>query len=239
MLRLAWHAAVITISTLLFGVTAIVFLILIPNGNPLLWFARPWARSITMACGVRVRSSGGESLALETPCIFLCNHQSHFDILALILALPGQYRVLAKRELFLVPVFGWAIWLAGFIPVNRSRRDSAIRSITRAAKKVRAGRSILIFGEGTRSEDGSLGPLKKGGFHLAMQSGAPIVPVSISGSRAVLPKGSLTIRPGEIRVHISQPIATYGRSMDGFDALIAEVRRSLEAGIAASTPTAT
>jgi 1-acyl-sn-glycerol-3-phosphate acyltransferase len=232
MVRFAWHFAVITLSTLFFGVAAILLLIAIPNGNPLIWLARPWARTITAACGVRVRGSGMERIAAAgRPCIFLCNHQSHFDVLALMLTLPGQYRILAKRELFFIPVFGWAIWLAGFIPVDRARRDRAITSIERAAEKVRAGRSILIFGEGTRSEDGTLGPLKKGGFHLALQSGAPIVPIAVSGSRAVLPKGSLTILPGEIRVKIMPPIATAGRSMEDLDGLIAEVRQALEAGM--------
>jgi 1-acyl-sn-glycerol-3-phosphate acyltransferase len=232
MLRLLFHAIVFSASTLVFGSLAIVFLILIPTGNPLLWFARPWARTINFACGVTVRATGAEKIPAGSPCVLLCNHQSNFDILALLHALPGQYRILAKRELFFIPVFGWAIWLAGCIPVDRGRRDRAIRSIDRAAERVRRGRSVLIFGEGSRSEDGSLQPLKKGGFHLAMQSGAPIVPISIRGSRAVLPKGSRRIRPGRIDLVISDPIAARGRGPEAMGVLMREVAAALEAGLA-------
>jgi len=238
MMRIAWHAFVIVAATLVFGLLAIVFILLIPTGDPLLWFARPWAATITGACGVRIRATGVERVPRGAPCVFLSNHQSHFDILALIRSLPGQYRVLAKRELFFIPVFGWAIWLAGFVPVDRSRRDRAIRSIDRAAGKVRGGRSVLIFGEGTRSEDGSLGPLKKGGFHLAMKSGAPIVPVCITGSRDVLPKGGRDIRPGEIHVEILPPIPTAGRNAGAIDGLIDEVRRSMLSSLASRSPVA-
>jgi len=234
MLRLVFHAAVIALSTFVFGTLAILLLILVPTGDPLLWLARPWARTITFACGVKVIVTGAEKIPAGTACILLCNHQSNFDILALVQSLPGQYRILAKRVLFFIPVFGWAIWLAGCIPVDRSRRENAIRSIGRAAEKVRGGRSILIFGEGTRSEDGSLQPLKKGGFHLALQSGAPIVPISISGSRAVLPKGSPYIRPGRIDLVISDPIATSGRALAAMDELMREVASALRAGLAAA-----
>ena len=223
---------VFSATTLVFGSLAILFLILIPTGNPLLWFARPWARTITYACGVTVHATGAGKVPRGSPCILLCNHQSNFDILALVQSLPGQYRILAKRVLFFIPVFGWAIWLAGCIPVDRGRRDRAIRSINRAAEKVRRGRSVLIFGEGSRSGDGSLQPLKKGGFHLALQSGAPIVPISISGSRAVLPKGGRHIRPGRIDVVISDPIATFGKGPESMDDLMGQVAAALEAGLA-------
>jgi len=234
MLRIAFHAVVIAASTAFFGVLAIVALLVIPNGDPLLWLARPWARTITSACGVSVRATGRDNVRRAGPCVILCNHASHFDILALILALPGQYRVLAKRELFFIPVFGWAIWLAGCIPVDRARRDRARRSIDRAAERVRRGKSVLIFGEGTRSEDGALQPLKKGGFHLALSSGVAIVPVSIRGSRAVLPKGSLRIRPGLIDVVAGSPIPTRDRSVEELDDLVREVRAALAAGLAPS-----
>lgn len=230
MLKVGFHAAAIALYTFVFGTLAIIVMILIPTGAPLLWFARPWARCITLTCGTRVRVTGAQDVPRGRACVFLSNHQSHFDILALVLALPGQYRVLAKRELFFIPVFGWAIWLAGCVPVDRSRRESAIRSIDRAAEKVRAGRSILIFGEGTRSEDGSLRPLKKGAFFLAVKGGAPIVPVTISGSRAVLPKGGRDIRPGVIDVVISPPVETSRHAPERMDDLMAEVRRALLAG---------
>jgi 1-acyl-sn-glycerol-3-phosphate acyltransferase len=232
MMRSILLAGAVALYTLFFGTLAIVCMIVIPNGDPLLWMARPWARMIVATCGVRVDVAGRERLLGGRPCVYMSNHQSHFDVLALILALPGQYRILAKRELFYIPIFGWAIWLAGFIPVDRARRDRGIRSIARAAEKVRAGRSILIFAEGTRSADGGLQPLKKGGFHLALQGGAPIVPIAIRGSRAVLPKGGRTVSPGRISIRILDPIETGAHTAERLDLLMGTVREALLAGLA-------
>ena len=156
MLRVAVHALLIAFYTLLAGVPAMIFCLLIPNGRPLLWFARPWAWLIAKTCGTRVAASGIEKIPRDRPCVFICNHQSHFDIIALILALPVQYGILAKRELFMIPVFGWALWLAGLVPVDRANREKAIAGIQRAALAVRKGRSIVVFAEGTRSPDGKL-----------------------------------------------------------------------------------
>jgi 1-acyl-sn-glycerol-3-phosphate acyltransferase len=231
MLRITVHAAALALWTLVFGVPAIVFLLLVPNGNALLWFARPWARLLALSFRTRVERRGLEKIPRDTACIFMCNHQSHFDIIALVLALPVQYRVLAKRGLFFIPVFGWALWLAGFVPVNRADRERAIESMSRASGLVRSGRSVIVFAEGTRSPDGRLQPLKKGGFHLALQAGAPIVPVSIRGGREILPKGSLRIRPGRMEVVIGDPIPTRGRDGEKMKVLMEEVRSALAAGL--------
>ncbi|HXI03439.1 MAG TPA: lysophospholipid acyltransferase family protein [Candidatus Saccharimonadales bacterium] len=231
MLRIVFHAVLLALYTLLLGVPAILFLILIPTGDPLLWFARPWAWLIARSFGTRVEARGTERIPRGQACVFMSNHQSHFDLIALVLALPAQYRILAKKALFRIPVFGWALWLAGFIPIDRSDRERAIASIDRAVASVRRGRSVVIFAEGTRSPDGTLQPLKKGGFHLALQSGAPIVPVSIRGGVRVLPRGSLHIRPGRMEVVFGQPIPVEGRDVDSMDALMAEVRASLLAGL--------
>jgi 1-acyl-sn-glycerol-3-phosphate acyltransferase len=231
MMRSALLAAFIGSFTAVFGLAAIAAMILIPTGDPLLWFARPWARLIAWSCGVSVAAEGAGRIPRGRPCVYMSNHQSHFDVPALILALPGQYRILAKRELFFIPIFGWALWLAGCVPVDRSRRERAIESVNRAAEKVRRGRSVLIFAEGTRSVDGSLRPLKKGGFHLAVRSGAPIVPVSVRGSREILPKGGRRIGRGPIRVTIGDPIETAGRAPDTLGSLMEQVRAAIEAGL--------
>ena len=232
MLRIVLHALLLGLATLLLGVPAILVMLVVPNGDPLLWFARPWARLIAASFGVRVAASGAGRIPRDRACVYMCNHQSHFDIIALLLALPGQYRMLGKKSLFRIPVFGWALWLAGFISVDRSDRDKAIASVERAARTVRKGRSVVIFPEGSRSPDGLLQPLKKGGFHLALSAGAPIVPVAIVGGRAILAKGSLDIRPGLMEVRIGAPIETAVGDPRGVDGLIPEVRSALEAGLA-------
>jgi 1-acyl-sn-glycerol-3-phosphate acyltransferase len=220
----------ISLYTLVFGLIAIVLMIPIPNGNPLIWCARPWAALILLTAGVRVRATGRERLDSAHPVIFISNHQSHFDVLALIRSLPGQYRIIAKKELFSIPVFGWALALSGFIKLDRADRTQARASLDLAAARVRAGRSVVVFPEGTRSPDGRLLPFKKGGFILAIESGAPVVPISISGSRGVLGKETLDIKRGAIDVAFGAPIPTRELAYDDRNALIEKTRAAIEAG---------
>lgn len=231
MLRFLLHATTIPLYTLVLGLLAILFLLLVPGSAPLFWFARPWARLIAATCGTRVRACGLSRIPTDRPCVFMSNHQSHFDLIALLTTLPGRFAILAKRELFFIPVFGWALWLAGMVPVDRSNRESAIRSVDRAAEQVRNGRSVLIFAEGTRSADGTLQPFKKGGFHLALKAGAPIVPVSVRGGHGILPKGSLRIRPGLLEVTVGEPIETRPYASQPLESLMAAVREALVAGL--------
>lgn len=231
MLRLLFHAATITLYTVVLGTAATLGVLLLPGIASLQWFARPWARLIAMTCRTRIRAEGLERIPRERPCILMSNHASHFDLVALLMTLPGRYTILAKRELFYIPIFGWSLWASGMIPVDRAHRDRAIRSIQRGAERVRNGTTLLVFAEGTRSPDGSLQPFKKGGFHLAIQSGAPIVPISISGSRKILPRGSLRIRPGSIRVRIGEPIESGEPGPEGLRELIRRTREGIEAGL--------
>lgn len=226
-MRRILFAVTVVASTFLFGMLAILFTVIVPNGDPLVWFARPWAWSILAVSGVKVRARGLESLREIGPVLYVTNHQSHFDVLALLRVLPGQYRMIAKKELFRIPVFGWAIGAAGFISIDRANREQAIRGLDRAAQTLARGRSIVIFAEGTRSRDGSLLPFKKGGFVLAMRSGRPIVPVTISGSRAVLARDSLAVQPGPVDVVFGAPIPTKDAERD---ALMDATRRAVEAG---------
>jgi len=222
---------VVGVSTLVFGLLAIVGCIIVPNGNPLLWCARPWASTILLASGVRVRTQGRERVP-EGPVLYVTNHQSHFDVLALVRSLPGQYRIVAKKELFAIPVFGWALALAGFIKIDRADREKAIRSLDKAARRMRLGHAVVMFAEGTRSHDGRLLPFKKGGFVIALAGACPIVPVTISGSRAVLAKGGREVRSGTIDVVIGSAIDT--RAFEGRrDDLIATTRDAVQAGFTA------
>lgn len=220
----------VVLDTLFFGSLAILGCLLIPNGNPLIWLSRPWAGVILGLSGVQVRVEGMSRIPRDRPVIYISNHQSHFDVLALTRALPGQYRVVAKKELFAIPVFGWALWLAGFIKIDRSDRDKAFRSLDVAARKIARGRSVLIFAEGTRSRDGSLRPFKKGAFVLAIKSACPIVPLSISGSRAVLPSGSLRIERGTIDLVVGEPIESADYRLENKEDLMEAVRKAVIAG---------
>jgi len=224
----------VVIYTAVLGSLGIVVCLLMPGGAALIPLARLWSFLVLKTYRVRRRSIMPPGFEAPTPCVFVANHQSLFDIPALVLAVPADFRIVAKRELLYVPIFGWALWLAGFIFIDRSDRDKAIRRLEAGARRIRRGGSIVVFAEGTRSPDGRLLPFKKGGFILAIQAGVPIVPVSIRGGREVLPKGSLRVSPGRIDVIFGAPVATSGYTMADKERLIDLVRDRIDAGIRSS-----
>lgn len=169
---------------------------------------RFWAKSVLLISRVKVRVVGLHHIDPHAPYIYMANHQSMFDILALLGYLPVQFRWLAKKELFQIPVFGLSMARVGYISIDRSDRRAAHKSLLDAAQKIAQGVSVIIFPEGSRSTDGSIKPFKAGGFHLAVRSGRPIVPVVIYGTHHVMPKGSLHIRPGLVVVSVHAPVDT-------------------------------
>ena len=189
-------------------------------------YARFWARVGLLLAGVRLTVEGREHLPTGA-VVYMPNHQSNFDILALYAGLPVQFRWLAKEELFRIPLFGFAMRRTGYIPVNRSDRKKAIRSMAEAARRITEGTSVIVFPEGTRSFDGSLQPFKKGGVMLAIDAGAPIVPVAIRGSHEVMPKYSHWTRGGRIHVTIFPAVPTSGTTPAGRGALMEAVRKPI------------
>lgn len=167
---------------------------------------RWWARIITRGSGVTVSVEGEERLPVGRPIILAANHQSQFDIFALQGYMRHDFRWLAKKELFEVPIFGPAMRRAGYVSVDRARGRQAMQSLVEAAQRIADGTSVVIFPEGTRSPDGRLQPFKSGAMVLAIKSAVPLVPVAISGSHQVLPKGRLLARAGHIRIRIGDPI---------------------------------
>lgn len=167
---------------------------------------RFWARIFCVLGGVDVEVHGMEHLESGKVYIFAANHQSQFDIFALQGYLRHDFRWLAKKELFNIPFFGSGMRRAGHIPVDRAHGRKAIKSLDAAAKEIAAGTSVVIFPEGTRSADGSLQPFKAGGMLLAIKAGVSIVPMAITGSHKVLPKGRMVARPGKIIITMGMPI---------------------------------
>ena len=201
-------------------------LIVWPSGRISQWIVRNvWASGLLWFCGVKVLPEGQENIKLGEPCIFISNHQSHFDILTIFHTNPVNLRFLTKRSLFNIPILGYYLWLAGYIPIDRSNREKAIRSLDRAAEKIRNGIPIVAFAEGTRSFTNELLPFKKGPFMLALKAGAPVIPISISGTLWVLPKTSLLPRPGLVRIRYGEPINLSGYTTDDRDRLMEEVRQ--------------
>ena len=167
-----------------------------------------WARSVCSFCGVSVSVTGTGNLTPGKPYIFAANHQSQFDIFALQGYLGVDFRWLAKKELFRVPIWGAAMRRAGYIPVDRSHGRQALKSLDEAAGKIAAGTSVIIFPEGTRTLDGSLQEFKAGAMVLAIKSGVDIVPVAIKGTYEILPKGRLLMNGGRVSILVGNPIAT-------------------------------
>jgi len=178
------------------------------------------------AAGIHVEVTGREHVPEGVSCIYLSNHVSNLDPPVLFPVLPGQCSVLLKAELMRIPVLGTAMRLGGFVPVERGRRrEAAMESVAAAAAALQSGLNMLVFAEGTRSKDGRLAAFKRGPFYLAMQTGAPIVPIAISGTQAMMRKGSLAITPGVATVRMLKPI--YPAGFASRDQLMAAVRSAM------------
>lgn len=191
---------------------------------------RRWARAIIRAAGVRVEIEGLEHLGEDSAQVLVANHESWFDVLALAGYLPVDYRFVAKKELAGVPVFGPAWRACGHIAIDRRDQQAAIEALERARREVHdRPLTIVMYPEGTRTPDGELLPFKKGAFVLAIQVGVPVVPVGIEGARAVMPKGSLRVRPGTLRIRIGEPLHTEGLAMRDRDALTSRARAAVKA----------
>ena len=215
----------------LFIVTVIVPHVIVSlfsrTGNLPHILARTWARFTLLCANVRVEVRGSENIT-QGPAIYMPNHVSHFDVFALLGYLNVQFRWIAKKELFSIPLLGLAMRRAGYVLIDRSRHDRAMASMREAAHKISRGTSIVIFPEGTRSCDANLQfPFKKGGFHLAVQSGVPIVPITVLGSRDVLPKHGKRVKPGKIILNIGKPIEPHGHDVNS---LMEEVYNSINLG---------
>ncbi len=159
------------------------------------------------AAGIRVEVTGLENVPAGTSCIFMSNHVSNLDPPVVLPALPGRSSVLLKKSLTKIPILGTAMLMAKFVPVERgSKRETAQASVVAAADALRSGLHILVYPEGTRSLDGRLSTFKKGPFFLAQQTGAPIIPVAVSGTESMMRKGSGAITPGVAQVRMLPPI---------------------------------
>ena len=183
--------------------------------------------------GIRYRVAGREHVPATRAVVFCANHQSNVDPPVLFKALHRRLYFLYKAELSKLPILGYMFDAGGFVPIERSNREEAMASIRRGAASIRQGHSFLIFPEGTRSRTDALLPFKKGGFIMAIQAQAPILPVAISGGRAAMRRGSWMLWPARVTVRIGEPVDTAGLTADDRDRLIAIVRTRIEALLAA------
>ncbi len=225
-LRSIFFYIFLIVSTLILGSSAVIGSFI--SRAWATFMARLWGNVNLWAAGVRVVVTGEENLN-SGPYILVSNHQGWFDIFAALGKLPITFSWLAKEELFRIPILGNAMARAGYIPIDRRDRRKAIASMNVVADVVRAGTSVFIFPEGTRSADGIMREFKKGAFVMAVKSAQPIVPITISGSYRILPKNSWMIHPGPILFSIGLPIHSAGADAEHRDLLMKEVREAIRA----------
>jgi 1-acyl-sn-glycerol-3-phosphate acyltransferase len=197
----------IILDTIIMGLIYIFLSPLDFNGKFFDFMSRNWSKILLFISGVKVKIIGIENINKNQSYIVVSNHQSLFDIPVVIANLPLSVRMIAKKELFWIPVFGWAIYVAGHISIERGSGRKAKRSLEKALEKVRKKKfSIVVYPEGTRSPDGEVKEFGKGAFRLSFESKLPILPVAIKDTRKVLPRDSLGINKGEVKILIGKPI---------------------------------
>lgn len=180
------------------------------SGDKVIDLARAWGKTLAFVTGMKVHMTVEQELDLQQPYVFMSNHVSSADIWALFSVLPMRVRMIAKKQLGSIPFFGWALRCGRFVFIDRQNPHAARRSIDEAARRIREGVSVLVFPEGTRARDGRLKEFKKGGFHLALTAGVPIVPVVVRGTFDLIPAKTMRIRPGRVEVVLAPPISTAG-----------------------------
>ena len=193
--------------------------------GPLVAIGR-WAMALSrVVLGIRVEIEGREHIPRGQPAVYMANHLSFLDGPLLFLILPQPVRVILKKSIFRIPIVGLGMRFIGFVPVDRKGKEGGKKSILRAARMMRErGYSFFMFPEGTRSRDGKLQAFRRGGFFLALEAQAPIVPVVIRGTFEIMPKGAFLVRRGTIRVEFLEPVETAGLGLKDLDSLRDAVR---------------
>ncbi len=230
MLRALFVTLITFAYILVLGPPLVVHALVSGNSDPLYRAAMLGVRMALWLSGVELEVRGKEKIPYGRAVVYLPNHQGNCDPPAMLAILPPVL-VMVKKEFFRVPILGRGMLARGFIPVDRRNRERAIEAVEQAVERLKAGQSFLAFPEGTRSRDGRLQLLKKGVFVMAMKAGVPLVPVSISGSRKIMPKGKFIIRPGCVRITIHDPIPTAGCSTGDRQVLMERVRQAILSGL--------
>ena len=232
MVRAYLYLAVFIPLTFLFSISALISTLFDSSGRTYAWHARLWARLALALNMVRTTVVGSEHLP-PGPVIFMSNHQSSFDILALLAAMPRQTHWIAKKELFEIPIFGPSMRRGGYIPLDRSDGRKALQSMDEAAATIHQGKSVVMFPEGTRTQDGKLLPFKRGGFILARKAEVPVIPVTINGSGRINPAGRIRLYSGDIHITLHPPLVAPSELRRGETEIwmMEAVREKIESGL--------
>jgi len=229
MFRTIWAVIVAIVVTIPLAI-AVMFIALLSSSSP--WIdpvIRLWARLILWGAGIEIRSDGIERIDRGQRYILIANHHTYFDIPCIFAAIPQPIRFMAKKSLFSIPIFGWAIGRAGFIPIDRKNRRTAVKSFDLAVNRIRKGNTIVIFPEEGRSREMAMRPFQRGAFLLAIRSELPILPLAIDGTYEVFKVGAKRITPGVVTIRVGTPIETVGVSVRAKETLLDQSRAQIEA----------
>ncbi len=178
--------------------------------------------------GANLTTYGVEHVPKNEPVIFIANHCSHLDIGVLCRSLPVNLHFIGKKELMWLPIVGWYMFVAGHIFIDRRNKRKAVESLKKAALKIKNGKSVAIYPEGTRSKTGELAEFKKGAFHLALDAGVSIVPVHIKGTHSLWPTQSNKITPGDVTVRVGKPIDSSKYTKRTIKEFVAEAKTAIQ-----------
>ncbi|MFN3386953.1 MAG: lysophospholipid acyltransferase family protein [Candidatus Thermochlorobacter sp.] len=231
----------VTVLTLIviLSTISIIFSTLDRTGTVYLFLARLWCRLWLFFSGVKLHVIGKEHVQPDATYVVVSNHASYFDIPALLLGLPiKKVRIVAKESLGKIPFFGWSMAMGDFILIKRGANRDALKSLMKAIEKLRQGKSVIIFADGTRSLDGRIQPFKRGAFVVAEKARVPILPVTILGSYKIMRRDTVLIAPGDITLVIDKPIPTEAKSADellqeAYEVILNNHQKFVSEGIAA------
>ena len=225
----AWLGFWTAFATVTLGIPVVAAGLLSHTGNLAFSISKLWAYTMLAVSFVRTEIKNKDKILKGKSYIIISNHQSHYDIIALVTRLGIQFRWIIKKEILKIPIFGYALNASRNIFIDRSNTTGAIESINKGFDRLPKGVSVMVFAEGTRSPDGRIHEFKKGGFIAAVQRKIPILPVTVNGSRRVMRKGSFILKPGKIQIVIGDPIDASIYTIDTVQELIDKTRQTIMA----------
>ncbi len=228
MLRTVWAAIAAVLVTIPIASAVILLAFFSSSARVIDWLIRLWARSLVAAAGIDLHIENAKALDPKQRYILVANHYSYYDIPCILAAVPQPIRFMAKASLFKIPIFGWSIARAGFIPIDRKNRRTAVKSFDLAVQRIRRGNTIVIFPEEGRSKNREIRPFQRGAFLLAIKSELPMVPVAVDGTYDVFRVGAKRITPGRVTLKVGTPIVTVGTTLKDKERLATQSRAEIE-----------
>jgi 1-acyl-sn-glycerol-3-phosphate acyltransferase len=228
MLRTVWVAVAAILVTIPLAMATIAVAMVRSTSPVIDRIVRLWGKLIVAAAGIELVTENAERLDPSKRYILVANHYSYLDIPCIVAAIPQPIRFMAKVSLFKVPIFGWAIGRAGFIPIDRKNRRTAVKSFDLAADRIRKGNTIVIFPEEGRSRERTMRPFQRGAFLLAIRAEKTIVPVAVDSTYDVFPVGAKRVKPGRVTIRVGTPIETANLKLKAKETLLTQSRDQIE-----------